>query len=213
MVEQTDVGSNVRSFIAIVFILLGALFGMMIMAVIFGNLNESTSSLFDKDPGSVVNETGFINDSGYTLARSVNPGFSDPVIVIAVNASSNVEIAGSAFAVSSIGVVTNLTTAGGLFDSVNFTYTFQADSKAKILSESVGNNSLGAIETYTEQADTQFSTAAIAIILLILISLFAIFWKFFIGGTKGGDGGGITPMGGGGGGGRRRVASGRGSFS
>ncbi len=44
----------------------------------------------------------------------------------------------------------------------------------------VQNNSLNAIVTYTEQADTQLNTAAIAITLLILIALFLVFWVAFI---------------------------------
>ncbi len=106
------VGDDVKSFIAITFLLLGALFGMMIMSFIFGNLGPGNSGL---DVGT-----------------------------IAFN-----------------------------------------------ISQAVQNNSLGAIETYSEQADTQFNTAAIAIVLLILISLFAIFWKFFIGGGKKSGAGGM----------------------
>jgi len=104
--------NDVKAFIAIVFLLLGALFGMQIMAFIFGNLGPANAGL----------TTG-------TIAFNI--------------------------------------------------------------SQAVQNNSLGAIETYSEQADTQFNTAGIAIVLLILIALFAIFWKFFIGTGKGGKGGGM----------------------
>ena len=44
----------------------------------------------------------------------------------------------------------------------------------------VQNASLQAIITYTNQSDTQMSTVAIAITLIILIVLFLIFWKSFI---------------------------------
>jgi len=44
----------------------------------------------------------------------------------------------------------------------------------------IQNNSLNAIVTYTEQSDTQFSTIAIAITLIILIAVFLIFWKIFV---------------------------------
>ena len=67
-----------------------------------------------------------------------------------------------------------------------------AGSTAFNVSQAVQNNSLGAIETYTQQADTQFNTAGIAITLLILIALFAIFWQIFMskGGISGGGSGG-----------------------
>ena len=59
-------------------------------------------------------------------------------------------------------------------------------------SQTIQNNSLQAIITYTEQSDTQFSTVAISITLAILIALFLLFWTFFIRGkgTGGGTGGG-----------------------
>ena len=53
-------------------------------------------------------------------------------------------------------------------------------SEAFNTSSLVQNNSLQAILTYTDQSDTQFNTAAIAITLLILIALFAVFWKIFM---------------------------------
>lgn len=46
----------------------------------------------------------------------------------------------------------------------------------------IQNNSLNAIVTYTEQSDTQFLTIAIAVTLVILIGLFALFWRFFVAG-------------------------------
>ncbi len=208
------VTKDVKAFIAIVFLLLGALFGMVIMGFVFGNLIQSTSTLFDPQANTINNESGgFINDSGYTLSNSTEPGFASPVIVSAFNATGLI-IDAANYTVSSAGVVTNLTGEGGLFNDVNFSYTFNSNTVAQILTESVGNNSLLAIETYSEQADTQLNTAGIAIVLLILIALFAIFWKFFIGTGKGGGsgGGGSGVMGGGRSSGRRTVASGRGNF-
>jgi len=60
------------------------------------------------------------------------------------------------------------------------------------ISQAVQNNSLQAINTYTEQSDTQFNTTGIAITLLVLIALFAIFWRIFMGkgGISGGNSGG-----------------------
>ena len=206
-----NIGNDVKSFVAIVFLLLGALFGMMIMSFIFGNLTQSTSTVFDQESTKTINETGYISDlKSYTLAGASELGFANPVILFAINTSTNREITAVNYTVSALGVVINLTTEGNL-SSVNFTYTFNSDTAAKTITDTVGNNSLEAIQTYSEQADTQFNTAGIAIVLLILIALFAIFWKFFIGGKKKG-GGGVASIGGGSGGGRRTVANGRGSF-
>jgi hypothetical protein len=44
----------------------------------------------------------------------------------------------------------------------------------------IQNNSLQSIQTYTEGSDTQFTTISIAIILVILIGVFLLFWKIFV---------------------------------
>ena len=45
----------------------------------------------------------------------------------------------------------------------------------------IQNNSLQSINTYSAQSDTQFSTLAIAITLVVLLAVFAFFWRFFMG--------------------------------
>ncbi len=113
MADKFNVRTETVQFVSIVFLLLAALFGMIIMAFIFGNLGPANAGLV-------------------------------------------------------------------------------AGSTAFNTSQAIQNNSLGAIETYSEQADTQFNTAAIAVTLLILLSLFILFWRFFMGsqGAGGRSGGG-----------------------
>jgi hypothetical protein len=48
----------------------------------------------------------------------------------------------------------------------------------------IQNNSLQSIVTYTEGSDTQFTTISIAIILVILIGVFLLFWKIFVAKSK-----------------------------
>lgn len=103
---KMGVGENVREFIAIAFLLLGALFGMIIMSFIFTNLGPDATGLSE-------------NDTGYAQAASIQ------------------------------------------------------------------NNSLNAIDNYSNQAGTQFNTVGIAITLLILIALFIVFWRIFIANKKG----------------------------
>lgn len=54
-------------------------------------------------------------------------------------------------------------------------------------STAIQNNSLAALQTYSSQANTQMNTIGITITLLILVSLFAIFWKLFVGKKAGSD--------------------------
>ncbi len=103
--------SSVKGFVVVAFLLLGALFGMMIMNFIFAQLGPSNTGLTAADVG------------------------------------------------------------------YNESLTIQ-------------NNSLQAIIAYTAQATTQFNVVSIAIVLIILIAVFLIFWKIFVkGDSKGGSGG------------------------
>ncbi len=58
---------------------------------------------------------------------------------------------------------------------------FTENSAAWNTSEAIQNDSLNSIETYSSASSTQFSTISIAIILAILISLFVLFWYYFMG--------------------------------
>lgn len=168
------------------FVLLGVLFGMQLTTFIFGNLNTAAATTFDLDSARKINETGAINGTnGYTLREATRPGFTNPTNIIAVNASSNVLINAANYTVSSSGLVSNATAY--LWQSVNFTYNYEFKGTAQLISEGVSNYSLEAVETYSEQSDTQFSTIAIAITLVVLLLVFGLFWKYFVG-SKGSGG-------------------------
>lgn len=48
----------------------------------------------------------------------------------------------------------------------------------------IQNNSLQGIVTYTNGSSTQFNTVSIAIILVLLIGVFLLFWKIFVADKK-----------------------------
>jgi len=52
----------------------------------------------------------------------------------------------------------------------------------------VQNNSLQGIVSYTKGATTQFNTVSIAIILVLLIGVFLLFWGIFVASKKKGRG-------------------------
>ena len=151
MTEGMNVKKEVIAFIGIVFLLLGVLFGMQIMTFIFGNLGTTTSSL-DAASNTVINESGAItNGTGYTLDGASDPGFANVAITLIVNTTDGITITAENYTVSTIGVLTNATAQN--WSSVEISYTYNLDSVAKITSDSVVNNSLGSIETYTNQSD------------------------------------------------------------
>ncbi len=106
--SKMKAGEMIGEYAGIAFTLLGVLFGMMIMAFIFGVLGPSASGLTASDPG--YNE-----------------------------------------------------------------------------SLQIQNNSLVAVVTYTEGASTQLNTVSIAIILILLIGVFLVFWQIFVSDKKAGS--------------------------
>jgi len=199
------------SFIAIVFLLAGALFGMIIMAFVFGNLGLAADTTFDPINRRINNESGVLNDS-YTLSNANVIGFANPIIVLIVNTTNGVVDAAN-YTVSAAGILSNLTAEGGNVSAgtgdVNITYTYDSTDTPQLVSTAITNFSLGAIETYSEQSNTQFSTAAIAVTLLILLALFILFWRFFMGTSGGGSAGSSSIGGGGRSGGSGSLGSGR----
>jgi hypothetical protein len=157
---------------------------MMIMTFIFGVLGPDTIP----DGGltvTVTNETGaWLNITTYTVDNSAAIGFTSLVITSAINATDNTSIEVGNFTVSGAG----FTNASALnWDSVSVSYTYVRDTDAKLAAAQSQNNSLFAVVEYTDGASTQLNTVSIAIILILLIGVFLVFWKIFVAPKKSGD--------------------------
>ncbi len=177
--------SNVREFALIGFMLLAVLFGMQIMAFIFGNFSVVGASLGD-DAITTINETeAWINQSGYTLNGASDPGASTFAITALWNATDNgtgiynYTILLANVTVSSSGVMLNASTLN--FENVSVSYTHARKSVAEILTDRVNNDSLLAIGNYATQSGTQFTTLGVAITLIVLVAVFLFFWSSFMG--------------------------------
>ncbi len=175
---------GVKGFVAVVFLLLGVLFGMQIMAFIFGNLGISGGTTFIDDTIQITNLTEtFINSTTFTIPEASASTFQGNFIVLVALNATGVIPASDYTVFPATGIITNATPTQYL--DVNLTYTFSRKSSTEQISDDVTNNSLTSIRTYTEQANTQLNTSAIAITLLILIAVFLVFWTIFIKGGKG----------------------------
>lgn len=111
---------------------LGNLQAIILALIVVGLLLGSGFFILDEfldqtnnNDASVINETnGFINETGYTLANSVVPGFNSPSIVTVVNATDNdgnVLLPGN-FTVSPNGVITNASVT--TWSNVNISYSY-----------------------------------------------------------------------------------------
>ncbi len=195
---MSEAQQNVRVFVLIAFLLLAALFGMIIMTFIFGNIQTGITTSFTAFGTTTVNnETGgFVNASViHTLDSVTNDTFRGSVTVSTVytnglesNLTGGLVDSGNYTVDAASGTITGLATNTQNFTDVNITYTYSLKREAQVVSENVQNNSLVAIRTYSSQANTQFTTVAIAITLAVLIAVFLLFWKAFMGGSLGGGG-------------------------
>ncbi len=189
MVES---GKTIKEYAFIAFTLLGVLFGMMIMNFVFTTLGSSSSTIISDLSRTVVNESGaWLNDTTYTVNNASVLGFSGLTIIRALNTTDDVLIGVGNFTVVGTGF-TNTTAAGNTsYEAVTFTYSYNYYSDQRNAMDDSSNNSLQAIVTYTKGSSAQFNTVSIAIILILLIGVFLIFWKIFVSGKeKGGTPGG-----------------------
>jgi ATP-dependent Zn protease len=183
---------NIKEFALIGFVLLAVLFGMQIMAFVFGNL--SSQDILADVTQTAINETGaFINITGYQLTMTSQANFSSsPVITAVWNKTTAVLLSSGNYTVSSTGLLTNASTSEYSTHNyfVNVSYTSKHKTEAEMVSEETTNKSLRAIGKYAGQSGTQFTTLGIAITLVILIMVFMFFWKAFMSKSKGEGGGG-----------------------
>ena len=187
---MSETKKDVLAYVIIVFLLLGALFGMQIMSFIFGTLDPSVITSFTDKNEFVVNESGSAEEAGYTVAGASVLGFKGSVTVTEMlNATDGVLLPAANYTVNAdTGLIVNGTAVN--YDTVLITYNYIRDGDLQLTSEAIQNDSLAAIQTYSAASSTQFSTVSIAITLILLIGLFVIFWKLImkdglIGGNKG----------------------------
>ena len=182
--DKMQAGKMIGEYAGIAFTLLGILFGMMIMTFIFGQLG-SNSIPNGTESVSVINETGaWLNETAYTVSNSGVIGFTGLTITSAINTTDNSSIAVGNFTVSG---ATFTNASATTWTSIWVSYDYTQDTDAKKATDQVQNNSLVAITTYTSGASTQLNTVSIAIILILLIGVFLVFWKIFVTNKKSSD--------------------------
>ncbi len=181
------INDNVKEFALVTFTLLGILFGMMLMTFIFGQLGSSAITSIDNSITGVTNETVLLaSTTGIgSISGATNPNFINWNATLILNttlqsgtSSNETLIEGTDYRIfTNNGTFGNIT---GDWNRTFVTYSVTRKTEAKEAVETTQNNSLTSIVTYTNQSDTQFSTVAIAITLVILIAVFLLFWRIFV---------------------------------
>lgn len=98
-------------------------------------LKDNVVDTSTKETFTVINESGSITGSGYTLANIDQPGFSNPSITYVDNATSGVAIASGNYTLSSEGYLLNASAAQWSSARISYTYSAIAtDSRNAYLS-------------------------------------------------------------------------------
>jgi len=115
--------------------LFNSIFVLILVGVLIGagvlTLSQIKSASTEVVTGSVTNETnGFINSSGYTLAKvAVDSGFRGPVITSVINSTSGFVVASGNYTLSGNNLV-NTTAVNYPTVKVSYTYTYDGSTSA-----------------------------------------------------------------------------------
>lgn len=169
--------TSVQQFFAIV---LGLALLAYVIVVIMGTLSNSTILPTGSQSGLKINETGSITGfAAYRLAEATNnEGFTNPIIIRVINATSKVDIQPTNFTVSSSGYVTN--TTAYLWQSVNFTYSYNYNAVTTNNANAILGNTSGGIVSFFSAINPVYAILAILVIILVLVVLVRV--------VTGGDG-------------------------
>lgn len=154
---------SVKAFFAI---LLGLALLAFVIVVLLGVLQ--TSNVLVDSSRTVVNETGFINRTGYILSNSTIQGFNSPNIIIAIN-ETGIVIASPNYTVSAAGNVTNASAAS--WAKVNFTYSYSFSSASELSANNILGNTSNGVAGFFSSVNPVYPILAILVIILVLVVL------------------------------------------
>ena len=177
MVEQGLVTGVVSGVVLLVVL-------VMIGFVVIQNMGDVEDNLATTSGRqSVINESGYVNATGYTLAWNYIDGFTSPVITTAWNGTELLD-AGN-YTVSDLGVVTNTTFSRG-DDAVNISYYFDYKETTTGTRELRSNFTTG-ISNVSNKLPTIFLIVAVILILGVLLFLWIAYQRMqLMGGSEGG---------------------------
>ncbi len=157
-------------------------FVLLILVIIFGNLQGNVGFTQDSIVITVINESAFtnpvhVNLTDYTLI-GFNTSWSGITITELLNSTNggidadwNFTLAITDATISSLGVMTNATSTEYDNVSVSYTYSYSFDSQGQIDSDNIILNYTRSATNTAAQFPTVGTIVGIALLLLILIAL------------------------------------------
>jgi len=138
----------------------------------------------------IINESGWLNSTTYTLDDASVIGFTSPAIVVIINATDNAIISADNYSLSSAGVLSN-TTYGWYDVKISYYYGIK-ETTASV--EQLRSNLTSGIGSVSNKLPTIFLLAVIIIVLAILMILWAYYknMNFSGGGGSSSSGGTVS---------------------
>lgn len=159
--------TSVQSFFAII---LGVALLAYVIVAIMGTLLQTSIIPAGTLSATVTSEAGWINSSGYPLALATTRGFGNPVIVSAVNTTSQLLIPASNYSVNTAGLVINKTDYP-VWKAVSFNYTYTYDSGNRNNANDILSNTSTGISGFFGSMAPVYAILAILVIILVLVVL------------------------------------------
>ena len=155
--------------------------GVIIAFVIVSTLSGGDLLTATRTTNSVVNESGHINITTYTLdGASGNYVAGTFVISLALNDTDGTTINSGNYTVSDDGVVSNTSVVA--WNNVSFTYTNTIKSIEEVSTEKLDANFTAGVDNVSGKIPTVLLIAAIVLILGVLAILVGVWQRMNIGG-------------------------------
>ena len=140
-----------------------------VVSLLIISLMTSTNVLsYGSLTGLTVNESGYINQTGYTLVSSTVRGFTNPTIVVAINSSSQQILAAGNYTISG-NIIRNATPQS--WNVVNMTYTYNYNTRTTNDATDLANNASYGNVTFFTNVPTIFTVLGVTAVIGLIGAL------------------------------------------
>jgi hypothetical protein len=170
MTENQAVQNSSNVILAVIFVTV--FLGVMLLALVtvFYALGLAGNTAAGITTQTYVNESGWLNGSGYTLTATAVRGFNTPVLVTLYNVTDHVAVETANATLSSAGVIKNSTAK--VWTGVKITYTFQnTNSTVNNAMDNIRGNTLGMAINFFALLPTIGTILAVIILIAGIVVL------------------------------------------
>jgi len=164
----------------LVFGIASLVIGVIIAFVIVSTLSDADLLSTGRNSVSIVNETGYINGTGYNLTAFEVYRFVPGSISISIAYNGSTVIDSGNWTLETTGNLIN--TSAVTQNITNFTYTYTLYTSEEISSSDLSDNFSAGVDNVSARIPTVLLVAAVVLILGVLALLVGVWQKMRIGG-------------------------------